>query len=73
MEIEQGKTYTSYDIGSKAKVISIHDNIVTYKIVYHPNRAEIVGNRGKERKHNFITRTRKFNVSYKDHKQQLKI
>lgn len=73
MTIEIGEIYTSYEVGSRAKVINIVDDIVEYEIVYHPDRPEIVGCRGKKEKHSFASRTKLFNVSYTDHKQKLKI
>lgn len=73
MKLEIGETYTSYEIGSRARVIDITDNILTYEIVYHPHNPEILGCRGKMEKQNFASRTERFNASYRDHKLKLEI
>lgn len=70
--IKNGETYTSYKVGSRARVIDITDHTVTYEIIYHPTK-QMIGYRAKMGKLEFASRTVKFNSDYKDHKRKLKI
>lgn len=73
MEIEEGEIYTSYQAGSKAKVIRVDDDIVTYEITYHPTTDRFIGRRNNINKEEFIEKTLRFNIDYDEQKRQLNI